>query len=176
MDIIGKTVIVDSFQTTYINLAVNGKIIRFDFINKKEFKLKAKNQGVFTLHETHPLLLDYNEQWVSAYVNSKASDVERLIFDIHSAIDGITDGWRNWTTYITNTDINFNLENFQRNLKEGNGKLFEAPLSIANAIMKTCESHNILTKSFEMEILPEANKLMMIGNDYVIAKDFKIHE
>ena len=172
-DLTDKIIQVENFQATYIVFKVDGITIRFDFVDKKEFRLKKNTIGKMQYFETHPLLTNYNEKYSITYINSKPKDFQRLSDDIQSAINNITLGWRNWTDYVTDKSINFTLDTFKENLKKGAGILSKAPVSITERVINICDDHNVLTKTFTDNVGVESYKLITIDADFVIAKEFK---
>lgn len=168
-----KTVQVDNYQATFLTLKIDEQLFRFDFIGKKEFRLKKGDAGQFYYFEKHPLLIDYNEIIVTTYINSKPDHLERFMDDLKNAIEEITKGWRRWTNYLTDKNINFTFDQFLGNVKDGSGKLSEAPFTVNQEIIAVCNSHGVLTKSFESVLKPNNYKLILVGDNYVIAKDFR---
>ena len=170
----GKFAAIISSQTTYVILKVNGCELRVNFHNKQEFVLKRKEVGNLDYLVDHPLLKDYNEQSVSIYINSKPKDLAKLNIDIQASIDESMQGWRNWKDYVTSKSSRLSIETFTNNLLSGSGRIFEGPSSVASKVTEVCEKHNVLTKSFVS--IPKQNqfKLLLIGNNYVIAEEFKI--
>jgi hypothetical protein len=165
---------IENYQATFMTIKAGGQSIRIDFNDKRQFKLSKGTAGQIKYFEVHPLLLDYNEKFATIYINSKANDVEKVTNDIKDAIDSVTLGFRNWVTYVTDKRINFTLDTFLDNLKEGRGKLLEAPMSITNEVEAVCAKYGIATKYFEVNIEPFSYKLITIDINYVIAKEFKI--
>ena len=173
-EIINQVGEIENYQATFMTLKVGGQSIRIDFNDKREFNLSKGSLGQIKYFEVHPLLLDYNEKFATTYINSKAADVEKITNDIKDAVDSVTLGFRNWLTYVTDKQINFTFNIFSDNLKEGRGKLIEAPKSITKEVEVVCAKHGIATKSFEVNIEPFSYKLITIDSNYVIAKEFKI--
>lgn len=172
-DLVSKIVEVESFQTTFVTFKVERVTIRVNFYDKKEFRLNKGTTGRLQYFEKHPLLTNYNERFATTYINSKPKDFKKLSNNIQSAINELTLGWRSWTEYVTVKAINFTIDTFENNLKNGTGKLIEAPLSITEKVIALCDQQNVLTKTFEINLEPKPCKLIMIGNDFVIAKEFK---
>jgi len=174
-DLVGSLVKIKNYQATFVNLEFQNTSFRFDFIDKREFRLKIGTSAILNYLDHHPLLLDYNEPMVTTYINSKPSNVDNFIAEVHSAIDQVTSGWRNWIHYITDSSINFTLGNFMRNVKEGNGRLLVAPLSVTNLVIQICERYHVDSKSFESKVVPKPKKLLLINTNYVIAENFRSH-
>ncbi len=172
-DIQNKIVQVDNYQATFLTLRIDDQLFRFDLIDKKEFKLKQGTCGQFSIYETHPLLIDYNENIVTTYINSKPDHFDNFVVDFETAINEITQGWRSWTKYVTDRNINFTVDTFINNVKSGVGKLIEAPFSITQKAIKVCDKHNVATKTFGNELKQDNFKLIFIGDNYVIAKEFR---
>jgi hypothetical protein len=171
-----KTVQVNNYQATFLTLKIDDKLLRLDFIDKKEFNLKKGTTGQFSIYETHALLIDYNENIATTYINSKPDHFDSFVANFENAINEITEGWRSWTNYVTNRNINFTVDTFLSNVKSGTGKLMEAPFSITQKVIKVCEKHNVATKSFKNELKPDNFKLLLIADNYVIAKEFRPHD
>ncbi len=173
-DIQNKTVQVDNYQATFLTLKIDNQLFRFDFIDKKEFNLKKGTRGQFSIYETHPLLIDYNENIVTTYINSKPDHFDNFVVDFENTINEITEGWRSWTNYVTDNNI-FTVDTFLNNIKSGTGKLMEAPFSITQKVIDICNKHNVATKTFGDELKRNNYKLIFIGDNYVIAKEFRQH-
>jgi len=165
-DIQNKTVQIDNYQATFLMLKIDEQLFRFDLIDKKEFNLKKGTRGQFSICETHPLLIDHNENIVTTYINSKPDNFDNFVADFENAINEITEGWRNWTNYVSDRNIKFTVETFLNNVKSGTGKLMEAPFSITQKAIKVCDNHNVVTKTFGNELKQD---------NYVIAKEFRQH-
>jgi hypothetical protein len=174
-EIKNKTVQVDNYQATFLTLKIDDQLFHFDLIDKKEFNLKKGTRGKFSIYEKHPLLIDYNENIVTTYINSKPDNFDNFVADFESAINEITEGWRSWTNYVTDRNINFTVNNFLSNVKAGTGKLMEAPFSITQKVIKVCKKHNVAIKTFGNESKQDNFKLIFIADNYVIAKEFRRH-
>ena len=174
-DIQNKTVQVDNYQATFLTLKIDDQLFRFDLIDKKEFNLKKGTRGQFSIYETHPLLIDYNENIVTTYINSKPDNFDNFVADFENAINEITEGWRNWTNYVKDRNINFTVDIFLNNVKTGMGKLMEAPFSITQKAIEVCNKHNVATKTFGSELKSDNLKLIIIADNYVIAREFRQH-
>lgn len=172
-DLQNKTVQIEICQATLMKLKINNQSYRFDFINKREFKLKQGTSGELFIYNTHPLLIDHNEFIETTYINSKPIDFTNFIEDFKNAIIDITQGWRNWESYVTHKGLNYTLENFFNIVKNGSGKLIEAPLSISQNIIKVCNKHNVRIKTFQNEVKVSSLILIMISDNYVIAEGFQ---
>lgn len=172
-DLNNKNVGIKDFNSTYLTLEFGKELIRFDFTEKKEAFIKQKNNGVLRVYNKHPLLLNYNENNLEVYINSSPKNVESFIEDVENTINKFLKGWRSWKNYIEeSTGINY--EVFTQNVKNGRGKFLKAPFSIVDEIEKVCEKHNVKIKSFGDKKIYE-NKLIMVNNQFVIAKDFKLN-
>jgi hypothetical protein len=152
-DIKYKIVEVENYQATFLTLKIDGQLFRFDFIGKKEFNLKKGTIGQFDYFEKHPLLLDYNETIVTTYINSKPNFIDKFVDDFRFSIEEVTKGWRNWTNYVVDKKINFTFDTFLNNIKEGKGKLLEAPFTITQKAVEVCNRHDVSTTSFESEVV-----------------------
>jgi len=168
-DIQNKTVQVNNYQATFLTLKIDDQLFRFDLIDKKEFSLKKGAQGHINIFEIHPLLIDYNENSLTTYINSKPDHFDNYLADFENAINEITKGWRNWTNYLLDRDI------FLNNVKSGTGKLLEAPISITQKVVDICNKHSVATKTFGDELKRNNYKLIFIADNYVIAKEFRHH-
>lgn len=174
-DIQNKTVQVDNYQATFLTLKIDDQLYRFDFIDKREFNLRKGTHGQFSIYETHPLLIDHNENIVTTYINSKPDNFDNFVTDFENAINEITEGWRNWTNYVQDRNIKFTVDTFLNNVKNGIGKLMEAPFSITQKVLKVCDKHNVETKTFGNELKQDNFKIIFIADNYVIAKEFRQH-
>ena len=170
------TVEVESYQATFLVLKIDHQLFRFDLVDKMEFKLKRETQGQLYIYETHPLLIDYNENMATTYINSKPDSLEDFVADVEHSINEITKGWRSWTSYVTDTNINFTLNSFLSNVRSGSGILMEAPFSITQKVIEVCKRYKVATRTFGNELKQDNFKLLLIADNYVIAKEFKLHK
>ncbi len=175
VDLQNKIVQVDNYQATFLTLKIDGQQIRFDLIDKMEFNLKKGTRGQLKIYEAHPLLIDYNENTLTTYINSKPNHFESFISDFENAINEITGGWRDWTSYVQDRNINFTVDTFLDNVKSGTGKLLKAPFSITQKVVEICKKHHVATKVFGGELQRCSYKLIFIADNYVIAKEFRWH-
>ncbi|WP_040998221.1 hypothetical protein [Chryseobacterium oranimense] len=167
-----QTVEIEKFQSTYIILKIENKLVRIDFKNKKEAFLKQKETGELVFLEQHPLLINHNENNQEVFINSEPENAEMFVDDFKSSIDEITRGWRQWKNYIE-IDTGINYEIFLHNIKKGSGKIMKAPFSIVENIKKVCDKHQVKIKYFgEKTIIP--HQLLMINNQFIIAEKFKL--
>lgn len=170
-----RIVQVENYQATFLILELNDQLFRFDFIDKKEFNLKKGTRGPLRIYQTHPLLIDHNENIVTTYINSKPDNFISFIRDFENAINEITEGWRKWTNYVQDRNINFTVNIFLNNVKKGTGKLLEAPFSITQKVIEICNQYNVSVKTFGSELKLDNFKLILIDDNYVIAREFRHH-
>lgn len=170
-----RNVQIENYQSTFLTLKCDQKIYRFDIFGKQEFGLKKGSIGELKCFESHPLLLNYSENIIVTFINSKPTDSEKFVEDIENAINEITQGWRNWKDYITDENF-YTFETFLKNVNDGSGKLLAAPFSITQNVLKVCEKHNVAVKAFDNNLKTESFNLLTIGQNYIIAKEFKYNE
>lgn len=70
-ELISKKVKIEDYQSTFVVVKVDEQFFRFDFLNKMEFRLKKGTIGQLKYFENHPLLIDYNENFIETFINSK---------------------------------------------------------------------------------------------------------
>ena len=176
-ELINQTVKIVETQTTFLILEFNNDFYRIDFDDKTEFYLKKGTLGKLNIETDNPLLTNYQENFVITYINSAFENPEKMLCELKEIINNETQNSRNWKSYFENTAINFSLEIIKNNIKNGRGKLCEAPISISKKIVEYCNSLNIKTKTFDeknFEIKPY--KILIVENNYVIAMNFKLHQ
>lgn len=168
-----QNVKIEDFKTTFVVLNVENNSYRLNYIKKKEVFLKQKDDGILKYYSEHPLLINHNESTLEVYINSSPADISTFINEIEHAINFIIKGWRSWKEYI---EINsgIHLETFKQNIKDGNGKLLNASISIVESIEKICIKHQVKIKVFG-ERRYARHKLIIINNQFMIAKDFQLH-
>jgi len=168
-----KEVYIEDFKTTFIILNVENTLLRFDFKNKREALLKKKESGKLKLYTEHPLLINHNQSNLDVFINSKPANPDVFIEEIKKNIETATGGWRNWEDYIEiNTGID--IQTFIRNIKNGSGKLLNAPFSIVENIEQICEKHQVKLKSFGDKTVFH-HKMIIINNQFVIAEKFRLY-
>ncbi|WP_210489411.1 hypothetical protein [Rufibacter aurantiacus] len=172
-----KIVEVGVTQTTYVQVKTDNKSYKISFINKKEFELKKGTVGELLFYEDHPLLIDFNEILESTYIGSKAEDAELVADEVKKAIEEVTLGWRPWTTFFVNRNAQYGYQIFMNNLKTGSGKILDAPPTITKKVVEVLHKHSIVTSTLDSRHYEiKKSKLLLIGNNYVIAEDFKVVE
>ena len=175
-NLINEEVKIISLQTTFLNIEFKNEFYRIDFDEKVEFHLKNGKSGILKIEEEHPLLIDYQENFVTTYINSPYKDIESFFNKLEKIIDIETRGMRDWKSYFEDKGINLTIDIIKRNVEKGYGKLCEAPLSITNKIVDFCNELNINTKTFyNQNLQTEQYKILWIGDYFVIAKGFKIN-
>lgn len=170
-----RNVQIDNYQSTFLSLKCDQKLYRFDIFGKQEFDLEKGAIAELEYFESHPLLINYSENVIVTFINSKPKDSEKFVEEIENAIDEITQGWRSWKDYITDENF-YTFETFLKNVNDGNGKLLAAPSSITQNVLKVCEKHNVAVKAFDNNLQTKCFKLITIGRNYIIAKEFKYNE
>lgn len=170
-----KIVKIENSQSTFVILKNEENIFRFDLLDKREFYIKNGIQAELKYFEDHPLLIDYSENSITVFINSKPEKADEFITEIEKAVNEITLGWRNWKNYM-NDGAFFKYETFLKNIKDGNGKLIEAPFSIAQNVLKVCDKYKVSAKAINNQIHRKKYKLIMIDDNYIIAKDFIPHQ
>ncbi|MBH8557449.1 hypothetical protein [Hymenobacter negativus] len=167
-------------QTTFAVLTILGRHYRVEYLEKAEARLRPGVRGEFALYSEHPLLLCYNSRSATVYINSKAQDSEALFFRIREQIQAGFQGWRDWRCVLFGKEKGG--ENLLRkNLADGSGMLLEsAPVTIAKAVIAACAEYGASTYCIGglNEDTPVASSyhLLLIGDGYVIARDFRFTE
>ncbi|MCI1189487.1 hypothetical protein MON38_18855 [Hymenobacter sp. DH14] len=167
-------------QTTFAVLTILGRRYRVDYLEKAEARLKPGVRGEFVICSEHPLLLGYNSRSATVYINSKPQEPEELFFRIREQIQAGFQGWRDWRCVLFGKGKGG--ENLLRkNLTDGSGMLLEsAPVTIAKAVIATCAEHGVSTYIIgglneDAPAIPKYH-LLLIGDGYVIAQDFRFTE
>ena len=174
-NLISQNVRIENSQATFVTFNIDGRNFRIDFDDKREFVLKKGMVGQLKYYSEHPLLLDYNENMATTFINSSFDHTDILLTDIKNIIDGVTLGWRNWTNYIEDKNINFTVDTLRNNIKNGSGRFLEAPFSVTIKVIELCDKLNIKTKTFYSNENLKTYRLIMLENNYVIAKNFKLN-
>ena len=174
-DLIGKTVKIIATQTTFMVVNFQQEDYKIDFDRKEEFLIKKGTEGILQIELQHPLLINYQEDFVETFINSQYSKSEELLKIFEQTINEQTKEYRDWKTYFEITNQNYTIDIVKNNIEKGTGKLCSAPICISNKIVEQCNLLNIKTKTFDgtnFKIKPY--KLLTVGYNYVIAMDFKI--
>ena len=167
-------------QTTFAVLTMPDKQFRVDYLEKAEACLRPGMRGKFSSCSEHPLLLNYNNRLVTVYINSRPQDPENLLVVIQQRIEGIFQGWRDWRG-ILNGGKRFGEGLLRKNLLDGSGMLLPgAPASVAKAVIGACSEHGA-SNYFHGDLentspVGPAFHLLLIGDGYVIARDFRFTE
>jgi hypothetical protein len=163
-------------QTTFAVLTMPGKQYRVDYLEKAEAHLKPGMRGKFISYSAHPLLLNYNSRLVEVYINSRPQDPEKLLGEIRERIEAAFQGWRDWRCVLSGGE-----NQLRKNLLDGSGLLLKgAPAIIAQSIINACTEYGALTYvpgdlENTLPVTPSFH-LLLIGEGYVIAKDFRVVE
>ena len=160
-------------QTTFAVLTILGRHYRVDYLEKAEARLRPGVRGLLVSCSEHPLLLNYNSSQVAVYINSKPQDPEGLFVEIRERVEAQLQGWRDPSSIIYPRLL-------QQNLIDGSGMILQAaPEPIATAVIEACTKHNVLTwatESFGGLRGKSPYHLLLIGDGYVIARDFRFTE
>ncbi len=176
----GELVTVAVAQTTFAVLTTPKARFRIDFIDKAEAHLKPGMRGNFKSYSEHPLLLSYNSRLEEVYINSRPEDPEGLLAEIRKRIEAIFQGWRDWR-YVLSGRKSAGEKQLKQNLLDGSGLLLPgAPPVVAQAVIEACTDYGASTYILGDigNTLPVASPyfLLLIGEGYVIAKDFRVVE
>ena len=162
-------------QTTFAILTMPGKQYRVDFLGKAEAHLKPGMRGKFSSCSEHQLLLSYNSSLVGVYVNSRLKEPDSLLTEIQQRIEAALQGWRNWQWFL-NGGANL----LRKNILDGSGLLMPgAPVSIARTVIDACSEYGISTYvdgNMDAKPVKPQQHLLLIGDGYVIARDFRFTE
>ncbi len=138
-------------QTTYMHLEVEEGAFKVDFKDKTAFKLKLGTRGLLAHYATHPLLLYYNENRTTLYINSRPESPQALLEDIEEAIDSIFQGWHDWRCVLWGNRLQSPVELTKQNIAQGSGILLDnAPASVIGAVAAVCEKHGVATKTLAL--------------------------
>jgi hypothetical protein len=168
-------------QTTFAVLTTPKARFRIDFIDKAEAYLKPGMRGNFKSYsEHHPLLLNYNSRLVEVYINSRPQDPEGLFAEIRERIESVFQSWRDWRCVLPGRK-SAGEKQLKQNLLDGSGLLLPgAPIVVAQSIIEGCTKYGASTYVLGDigNTLPIASPfyLLLVGEGYVIAKDFRITE
>ena len=163
---------IEELQTTFMKIKVDEKIVRYDFVNRQESRLKKQKSGILNFYEEHPLLYQYSQNKTEIFINSAPTETEEFINEIKETFENYFKGWRTWEKFIIDNGINFTMKTFIKNIKDGNGKLFIIPKPLEEELNKVFTKYNVKTKTFEIPSNCRDFKLITIGENYVIASDF----
>jgi hypothetical protein len=160
-------------QTTFAVLTILGRYYRVDYLEKAEARLRPSMRGEAASYSEHPLLLKYNSSQVSVYINSKPQNPQGLLLEIRERVEAQLQGWRDPSLIIYPRLL-------QQNLIDGSGMILQAaPEPIATAVIKACTEQNVLTwapESFGGLRGKSPYHLLLIGDGYVIARNFRFTE
>jgi hypothetical protein len=167
-------------QTTFAVLTMPKARFRIDFIDKAEAYLKPGMRGKFRSCSAHPLLLSYNSRLVEVYINSRTQDADGLFAEIRERIEFAFQGWRDWR-FVLAGGKRAGENQLLQNLRDGSGLLLPgAPVIVAQAVVEACTKYEASTYVLGdiKNTLPVASPfhLLLVGEGYVIAKDFRIVE
>ena len=167
-------------QTTFAVLTTPKARFRVDFIDKAEAYLKPGMRGNFSSYSEHPLLLSYNSRLAEVYINSRPEDPDGLLVEICKRIEAIFQGWRDWRCVLSGRKSTGEKQ-LKQNLLDGSGLLLPgAPIVIAKAVIEACTDYGASTYVLGDigNTLPVASPslLLLIGEGYVIAEDFRAVE
>src|SRR5690606_14280593 len=92
-DLIGKTVKIIATQTTYMVVNFQQEDYKIDFDRKEEFLIKKGTEGIIQIELQHPLLINYQEDFVETFINSQYSKSEELLKIFEQTINEQTKGY-----------------------------------------------------------------------------------
>src|SRR5690349_5520705 len=88
-------------QTTFLTLrdTMSGEVYRVDYVGKKEWSLDEEQFNGVQILETHPLLEQYNQEWMTIYLAGSATDPYRMIGRIQETLLDHFKSWRGDCSY-----------------------------------------------------------------------------
>lgn len=159
-------------QTTYLELrdTRTGTVYRVSFDHKQEFLLDELLFKGCEIEETHPLLEQYEQEEVTIYLSSAPSNAEMALSEIARSLRNHFKGWRGLGNYgnpgYTAAGI----------LKGGKGMLYRGPKAGAELVKGVLEKHGALFTSQEGRLPADKFKVLLLGSNYVVAKDFQFRK
>ncbi|NIT12711.1 MAG: hypothetical protein GTN99_00220 [Candidatus Dadabacteria bacterium] len=162
---------IDKRQATYVKFteAETKKSIKINFIDKRELFIKPGSFTGFSIVDKHPLLEQHENTNTTLYISTSTTEHQTVDSEISVALYEHYKGWRGIKNYC---NIGYGVEKI---LKQGSGLLYEGPPSGAEVVKNVLKKYDIsFTSSTEGKPNGKKYKVLFLGNNYVIAKDFKV--
>ena len=144
-----------------------GAAYRVNFDRKKEFSLEEPLFKGLKIEETHPLLEQYEQQEVTVYVSNAPSNAEMTLSEIDLSVRNHFKGWRSLNNY---GNREYALTTI---LKKGKGMFYRGPKGGAEVVKAVLEKHGVSFTSQEGRLPSDRFKVLLLGSNYVVAKDFR---
>lgn len=158
-------------QTTYWEIhPTNGVATRIHFSGKKEMRFVEPDYAAVAVTEAHPVLVQYQESWVSLFVKGVPRSVSKLLEAVAARVASVTAGWRHANEYLAHggptTDV----------LKAGNGRMMEGPESIVHAVADELPQHGVTPSIIKGWTPKGPMQALLLGKNFVVAKAFRFEQ
>jgi hypothetical protein len=155
-------------QTTYWDARPEGgSTIRIHFTDKVESRFAGPEYEGIEIKDTHPLLVHYQESWLSLFVNGLQGCRPSFAEALTREVDTATQGWRDLREYVGGAD------RARLVLRDGYGLLLRAPESLARSAAEIVRAHGA-----EPSLLPHRKArpgyvVLLFGRAFVVARAFR---
>jgi hypothetical protein len=162
-------------QTTFWDLGIASQEqkpltrVRIHFSQKTEFRYPHGSFSTLELSDTHPLLPDYREAHASIYLARQAADPPHVLAQLELVVERVTHGWRNLSRYANPLCDPLVL------LRDGHGKLLEAPITLAARLSAVLEEDDVrFTVLKGSHVAGSHLKALTLGDGFVVAHEFGV--
>lgn len=157
-------------QTTYWDLHPVGmsSTFRIHFTAKQEARFESPVYEQVAMVDTHPLLVPYEQRWVSLFVVEAQRCGPRLLEDLATTIADATSGWRRSEEYLRlggSTELV---------LQKGFGLLLEAPEHLAQIAADVVRAHGATPSLVTGRPERPGFRVLLMAPNFVIARSFRL--
>ncbi len=141
----------------------------------KDYYIRYQWESNIDILDSHPLLLEYQENNMSLYYSNRASNPDKLFSDIYVYNTRLLNQIRpnNLNKYINNGDL-FGVCN------NSSGLFARGPETIISEYQRILNennvSNNILSSDDSDIFVSENATILILGDSYIIAKDFTFNK
>ena len=158
-------------QSTFWEVELpDSDLYRIHFLGKYEFHFLGEEFYGLALHEEHPLLMDYFEEWQDMYFSSAVPHPDPLIEKLSKAVREITDNWRSLERYL-NTQLDA-----RSLLQSGNGRLLAGPGTMVRALVPIIKEYGVTPSILKGRPASGTPRVLMLGSNFVVADTFRVQK
>jgi hypothetical protein len=157
-------------QTTYWDLAGDGRSLRVHFLDKQEYCFVQAEVPSFEITDDHPLLIPHKDPWQSVYISASLQQPEAFHHSLLAVLNAELSPWRRAETYFNRQADPISI------LRDGYGLLFEGPSPLAEILSSWLTEYHVASKSFTSLKSRGPMRAFVAGRNYVIAREFRVAE
>lgn len=158
-------------QTTYWDVSLQDDdkqvVYRIHIEHKHEAFFAGRAFSGGGVYDRHPVLANYREPWLAIYLSRGTGEVDPILAALEQMIADWSEGWRRLDEYL-------NAAPAAAILTSGNGKLLEAPTTIAQAMAVRLRHIGLDFSTLESRRAPAECQALTLGRSFLIGDRFRV--